>query len=81
MKKFETYGMLEVIIKRFILEGKNTINKIQIEELLYEMCEREHSSCNDDCIVFRLKEPSMDCRYHENGKAMYNFIKTFKETN
>lgn len=65
------------------------VSKTEIASELYEICEREHSSCNDSCPVFRLNgskcpgsdkpfEENRGCDCFKNGKAMYNFVKKHK---
>jgi len=61
----------------------------QIEDALYDMCDREHSSCNSCCYVYALnggKPPGNDkpfkilrgCDCFKNGKAMLEFIRMKK---
>lgn len=60
----------------------------EIASELYEICEREHSSCNDACPVFRLNghkvlnnspkpfHENRGCDCFKNGTAMLNFIRS-----
>ena len=43
-------------------------NDEQLKQILYDICDREHSSCNDACPV-----------YHKNGHSPVNPHKPFKE--
>jgi hypothetical protein len=47
---------------------------------LYEMCDREHSGCNENCLVYEIngyKIPLItdECMCFKNGRKMFNFIK------
>jgi hypothetical protein len=57
------------------------ISDADIEDALYEICEREHSSCNDDCPVYCLLQRQQDfvgcvCPCFKNGAEMRKFIKS-----
>ena len=57
----------------------------EIAEGLYEICDREHSSCNDDCPVYKINggpvnpdkpfEENRGCDCFKNGHAMLRFIR------
>ena len=62
------------------------ISDFEINLELYYICDREHSSCNSDCPVFKLnfnKAPGSNKPFKENrgcdcfkdGREMYIFIK------
>jgi hypothetical protein len=36
-----------------VIKGQIPSEK-EIKNALYEMCDREHSSCNSDCLVYKL---------------------------
>jgi len=65
------------------------ISRKDIENELYEICDRTHSCCDESCPVYRLNGsecPGSDKPFDENrgcdtfksGKAMYDFIKNSK---
>ena len=51
-----------------------------LEYALYEVCEREHSSCTSECPVYDLNRgpvnPDSGCDCFKNGKAMLEFIRS-----
>jgi hypothetical protein len=63
--------------------GETPTEKEIIDEL-YEICDRVHSGCNNDCPVFELnggkvvepREGDFDgCHGFKNGRKMLNFIR------
>jgi len=60
-----------------------TITKEDVYEELYEICEREHSSCNSECLVYKLAieegefsdTESNDCPYFKHGKSMFERLR------
>jgi len=71
-----------------IATGKK-INDADIANALYEVCDNTHSSCDDNCPVYRLngsKTPdtandfrkNRGCDTFKNGTAMLAFIREFK---
>lgn len=72
-----------------LVKGKKP-TKQEIANELYEICDREHSCCNDGCPVYRLNdseilndqqkpfEENAGCDAFKNGSAMYDFIKKVK---
>lgn len=55
----------------------------EIENLLYEICDDEHSSCSNNCPVYALNKgpvnpsgSSQGCDCFKNGKKAYDFIKS-----
>ena len=78
---------MKTLIEKLILEEKITNKEIQNE--LYEICDREHSNCNEDCPVYKLNgneppsegieenetEGNYGCDCFKNGKLMFEFIK------
>lgn len=66
------------IILNLTLGKKITDKEIEIE--LYEICDREHSSCNSDCPVYKIngnKVPDTvnDCDCFKSGSKMLEFIR------
>ena len=63
-----------------------TVSDENLKSELYEICEREHSSCNSDCPVYRLNgnsvpntmpfEQNRGCDCYKNGSEMLKFIRT-----
>lgn len=55
-------------------------------EELYEICDREHAGCNDECPVFKLaisenefkENIANDCPYFKNGKLMHERLNGVK---
>ena len=63
------------IIEKLII-GKRVTQK-ELEEELYEICDREHSHCNEACPVYRLNNGTVGvggCNCFKSGHAMYVFI-------
>lgn len=68
-----------------LVRGKK-VDKSEITNALYEICDSVHASCHDGCPVYRLNgsksptDPSdLDgCSCFKNGTAMYDFIKKSK---
>lgn len=71
-----------------LVRGKK-VTKSDIASELYEICDREHSSCSNACPVYRLNggecpgsdkpfEENRGCDCFKDGKAMYDFIKKSK---
>jgi len=69
------------LIKKLVRGVKPTEQEIQ--EMLYEICDNVHASCDDTCPVYEINrhEPLNPCRENlgcacfKNGKAMYDFIR------
>ncbi len=82
--------MEDLIIKLAL--GK-TVTDLEIEQELYTICEREHSSCNNDCPVYMMngsKIPQTDgdpdarrwgCDCFRDGEKMLQFIRHKNITN
>lgn len=75
------------LIEQLVRDGK--VSKKEIQNELYEICDRVHSSCTEECPVYRLNggaapgqnkpfEINRGCDTFKNGKAMYDFIKKSK---
>lgn len=72
-------------MERLIIEklaAGEQISDDDIEQELYEICERVHSSCNDDCPIYRINDCSVpevgdDCMTFKNGSKMLGFIRLF----
>lgn len=71
-------SLLLKVIKR------EEITDEDIEEELYDVCEREHHSCNSDCLVYLVngnchpdtKDGNYGCDCFKNGNAMLEFIRS-----
>jgi len=66
---------------RRLVRGQKPLKR-QIQDLLYEVCDDEHSSCNENCPVYALNcgpvNPSREncgCACFKSGQRMYDFIK------
>lgn len=58
---------------------KRTVTQKDIENELYEICDREHASCNNYCPIYELgliNPTDEDCDYFKSGKKMFNAIKS-----
>jgi hypothetical protein len=79
---------MDTVVLKLVLDL--VVTKEEIYEKLTEICEREHSSCNSDCPIFKLnggkalnqhnkKETKWNdwygCDCFKNGKAMYDYIR------
>jgi len=71
-----------------LVRGKE-VEKKEIYNALYDICDIVHSSCDNQCPVYRLngsKVPNTDkdseygCDCFKHRKAMYDFIKKSKPT-
>lgn len=69
--------MEEIILK--LIFGQ-PVTESDITDALYDVCDDNHSSCNDGCPVYRLnggtppgKNPG-NCDCFKNGHAMKQFI-------
>lgn len=67
--------------------AKEEIKDGDIEYALFEICEREHSSCNDECPVYeknrgcflasgRPFKENRGCDCFKNGPAMLKFLRS-----
>ncbi len=70
---------IDLLIK--IATGK-TITDVDLEEELYDVCERVHAACDDGCPVYRLNNHSIlcittehDCDCFKSGGRMLKFIR------
>lgn len=68
-------------IKKLVMGGKLT--KREIQDLLYEICDDVHSSCDAGCPVYDINDgpvnPSSSqsgCDCFKSGQKMYDFIKS-----
>lgn len=61
------------------------VSRPEVENALYEMCDREHAQCNDACLVYELNghkplnghrpfEQNRGCDCFKNGRVIYDFI-------
>ena len=71
------------LIEKLVLGEMPTI--VEIQEELYEICDRTHSSCDSSCPVYRLNgnevpdtakdfKVNRGCDCFKSGKNMYEFI-------
>jgi hypothetical protein len=73
---------MNALILRLI--AGEAISDADIDDALYEICEREHSSCNNDCPVYCLlcllprRHDLVNgvCPCFKNGTEMRKFIKS-----
>jgi hypothetical protein len=70
---------MDLIIK--LIKGEK-ITEDDIKNELYEICDREHYSCNSNCPVYYLNKNSIpdtrnafDCDYFKSGSKMLEFIR------
>ena len=65
--------MSELIKK--LISGER-ITDSDMENELYEICDREHASCNDACPVYKSYGSALPYdACHKNGHAMLNYLK------
>lgn len=75
---------MDLLLK--LAKGEN-ITDADLENELYEVCDRVHSSCNSDCPVYNLNGNSVPdtakdfkvnrgCDCFNNGKKMLEFIRS-----
>lgn len=66
-------------IMQIIKEGSVTLTDRDAIQELVEICEREHSGCNDNCPVFEIMRDQgkdlEECSCFKDGKAMFEFLK------
>lgn len=73
-------------MQRIIETGKDirvVLTPKDVQNELYDICEQEHSGCNDNCPVYKLaieegefKEgEANECPYFKNGRAMYERLR------
>jgi hypothetical protein len=71
---------LDLILK--IADGKTT--EKDAEEILYQICDDNHASCNNNCPVYEdfgnVPETSdhQNCRCFKNGKKMLYYLRMGK---
>ena len=69
-----------------VIKGEKPINDDDLAEALYEVCDAEHSGCNDECPVFEKNghkavgadkpfTENRGCDCFKNGKAMLAFLR------
>jgi hypothetical protein len=67
--------------------AKEAIEDRDIEYALFEICDREHSSCNDECPVYEKNRGPVNphrsssagrrgCDCFKNGPAMLKFLRS-----
>lgn len=75
--------MSDLIVK--LVKGES-VNDADLTDHLYEICDREHSGCNNNCPVYELNggkvpdsandfEVNRGCDCFKNGSAMLDFIR------
>jgi hypothetical protein len=59
------------------------VSKEDTESFFYNICDREHSTCNSDCPVFAItnsvpnkSNSRYGCDCFKDGKAMIKYLKT-----
>lgn len=63
-----------------LIAGKQITDK-DIEDELYEICDREHASCNGECPVYEknngipYNSEHTNCFCFKNGKSMLKFLR------
>lgn len=66
---------MDLIIK--LIKNQHITNKY-IDEALYEICENEHSNCNEKCPVYahmtQLEKKFNNCIYFKSGATMRKFL-------
>ena len=72
------------ILEKLIL--KEPVTEHDIEEELYDVCDRVHATCYRECPVFAVnneipwnKEKS-NCRCFKDGEKMLAFIRSYQKT-
>ena len=67
------------LLKKLIVKEKVTDRNIA--DVLYEICEREHSSCSEECPVFEeygeipWNKTGENCKCFKDGKKMLEFLR------
>jgi len=71
---------MDMILKKLL--KKVEIIDTDIENALYDMCDTEHSSCNDNCIIYEMFCPEdkhnkshWKCPYFKSPKKMLNKLR------
>jgi len=70
--------MTNKIIEKLI--RKEVITDEDLEDMLYEICDREHSSCNNDWPIYKkvltkkVKE-DRSCPFHRKGRMMLEALR------
>lgn len=57
------------------LVAKEPITENDLEDALYEICNREHAGCNNACPVFEKLQDYRLCNCFKDGKAMLSFLR------
>jgi hypothetical protein len=61
------------------------MRKLNMKDVLYDVCDSEHAHCNDDCPVYKLNgsqvldtvhdfDKNRGCDCFKNGAAMLKFV-------
>ncbi len=71
-----------------IIFDHTSISKEDVYDELYEMCDREHSTCSPECLVFLYNDYKIplvmegrheNCSCFKDGKKMFEFLEQHKE--
>jgi hypothetical protein len=55
---------------------KRPITDNALADALYEICDREHATCNNECPVYeKAKGFHSSCPYHKRGMAMLRYLR------
>ena len=72
----------EKFILQSVMKKINISEEIKLKELLYEICDSEHSSCNSKCPVYKMTgtipmgSEHEDCICFKDGSKMLDYLKT-----
>ena len=71
------------ILKRLVNKEKIILSDQDAVNMLYDICNREHASCNNDCPIYdqvlTLKQrEKKTCPYFNNGNAMLQGLRGHK---
>lgn len=83
MNEWNSHNLLEKIVK-----GEDITQK-DIEDELYEICESEHASCNNECPVYKLVMTKKEqdnlsrngCPYFKSGSEMLRALEGYHGVN
>ena len=64
--------MNDILMK--LINGKN-ITDDDIANELYEICDRIHSTCSDECPIYKYAYNQSGCSCHKNGHKMLRILR------
>lgn len=69
---------METVLRKLI-RGESVSDE-DLEEALYEMCDNEHASCNEYCLIYSEvlnpeRDKSVGCPYFKDGKKMLEALR------